>query len=414
MSEEQLFVSGGFLTANPKYGKHFSDLVQILLSHGEDYTPQFVELGKQDGYKTIRFETRETEELAKKWDGELTDPPGWIFHRKGPNRYSILISKLPLRFNFVDINVEREYLRKDPKRIEELLEILRDIYNTLHPSYGDALLLESVRIHDDPLGLGKLHIGTNLERALPDIFWCNFFGPEYVEMFGADKVLSAPCYSVQCLPDGGAMLLTSPSPFDYLEDPNGFERLREKVKEHLGPEAFDTGDLRYQGKVPKIRYLEERKKGIAEASHSQASSFAADWLSLVGRDVWKDWLRDNPSLAQKFVLEMSDRRLVLDYSETSLRRLDEFLHRSNKLELEAPIELLKKVSAYVSQVIIRNTGAKWKFLSSEDMPSLWLNDVQLSPLARTQKVILEGDTFEHWYSFVTKELTPAVKRENRR
>src|SRR2546427_12527998 len=75
------------------------------------------------------------------------------------------------------------------------------------------------------------------------------------------------------------------------------------------------------------------------------------------------------------------------------------------------MEFLKKVSAYVSQVIIRNTGATWRFQTSDDIPSLWLGDVQISPLARSQKVLLEDETFEHWYRFITKELIPAIKRD---
>src|SRR2546427_259 len=313
LSEERRFVSGGFLSANPEYWRYFRSLLKVLLSHGEGYTPQFIELGKHDNYKTIPFETGKVEELAKKWDTQTTDTPGWDLQKHRPNKLSVMISRLPLRFNFVDINVERDYLKESPNKIGEFLEILGDFYNILHPSYGYAFVRESIRMHEDPLGLGRLDIGTDIERALPDIYWCNLFGPEYVEMFGQENISSVPCYSIERLQDGGARLLLSASP--------------------------------------------------------------------------------------------------LDYSEESLRKLDEYLHNLNQSESAMSMEFLKKVSAYVSQVIIRNTGATWRFQTSDDIPSLWLGDVQISPLARSQKVLLEDETFEHWYRFITKELIPAIKRD---
>ena len=410
LSEERRFVSGGFLTANPEYWRYFRSLLKVLLSHGEGYTPQFIELGKHDNYKTIPFETGKVEELAKKWDTQTTDTPGWDLQKHRPNKLSVMISRLPLRFNFVDINVERDYLKESPNKIGEFLEILGDFYNILHPSYGYAFVRESIRMHEDPLGLGRLDIGTDIERALPDIYWCNLFGPEYVEMFGQENISSVPCYSIERLQDGGARLLLSASPLDYLEDPSGFEKHREEVKAHLGVDAFDTGDLHYRGRVPKLRYLEERKRALAAASLLTKTT-SPDWLSRVRRSEWEDWLRYNLSLSEEFVSEEKRRDLTLDYSEESLRKLDEYLHNLNQSESAMSMEFLKKVSAYVSQVIIRNTGATWRFQTSDDIPSLWLGDVQISPLARSQKVLLEDETFEHWYRFITKELIPAIKRD---
>ena len=41
-------------------------------------------------------------------------------------------------------------------------------------------------------GDGKSSLGIKLERALPDIYWANFLGPEYVDMFGREKLESTP------------------------------------------------------------------------------------------------------------------------------------------------------------------------------------------------------------------------------
>src|SRR3989475_11657853 len=103
--------------------------------------------------------------------------------------------------------------------------------------YGRVSTNETVRWVESPLG--KMSLGTALRRALPDIYWANFFGPEYVEMFGSDRGNSAPIHSVESLSDGGALLVLSPSPLDFLKDPGEFDRLRLHLKRHTGEEACD-------------------------------------------------------------------------------------------------------------------------------------------------------------------------------
>jgi len=405
LSRETTIVSGGFLTLNPDYPRLFPQLLNVLLAHGDIYTPQFVELGEYDNYKTIPFVAGDSGELAKKWETQPHDQPGWDLQRRSPVSLSVIISKVPLRFNFVDIHLEREYL-KDSQKLAEFLQILKDFYNILHPAYGYARLNETGRTYQH--NLGRIRIGIDLLRALPDIYWCNFLGPDYVEMFGLTKLLAAPCYSVERLADGGAILLLSPSPHDYMDNPEGFERQREDLKRYLGFEAFDTGDLSYHGKVPKFRYLDERNRKLAESSHeySQASS---DWLSRTSREEWEEWLRDNELLSREFVKEMKLRNITLDSSDESLARLDNYIHSSNKIGTRKSMELLKKAAAYVSQMVIREIGASWSFRQSDELPSLRLGDIQVSPLARAQKVFQENETFEHWYRFITSELVPSAR-----
>ena len=106
---------------------------------------------------------------------------------------------------------------------------------------------------------------------------------------------------------------------------------------------------------------------------------------------------------------MSLRGVKLDFSERSLEALDEYIDRSKKTDVLNSVEFFTKMAAYVAQIIIRNTGAAWSFRGSTDIPSLWLGDVQISPLARAQKVILEDETFERWYQFITGTLLSAEK-----
>jgi len=402
-------VSAGFLTCYPDYARSFREIVRVLLSHSGVYEPEQVELGRADNYITVPFDRGKVEELVTKWEVQSVDRPGWIFQRNNPIQVSMLITKPVdfLSFSHVSLNIERGYF-ETPEIINEFLTVLKELYAILHPAYGDVSLQEMIRSYDH--SLGKVKIGTDINRALPDIYWANFLGPEYVDMFGNQKVFSAPCHSVERLSDGGALLLVSPSPKDYLEDLNGFEKDRERLKNYLGLEAFDTGEINYRGKVPKFRYLEDRQRNPS-APRTKSSGSRPDMLSQVRREEWENWIRESSSLANEFVQEMGQRGVVLDFSEESLNRLDECVHELSESNMMPSIEFLKKSAAYVAQLVIRNTGAKWTFQESKDVPSLWIGTVQISPLARAQKVIIEHETFEHWYRFITKELITGTKQD---
>lgn len=265
LTTERPYVSAGFLTCYPDYAESFDLLLRVLISHSPTYKPQFVELGRTDNYVTVPFDSDHVDELFTKWKVQSEDRPGWIFQTREPFQVSTLITR-PISFlNFsqLSLTIEREYFTA-PERVSEFLEVLRRFYEILHPAYGDVYLDEMIMSYDH--SLGKVKIGTNIERALPDIYWANFLGPEYVEMFGEKKVFSSPCYSVERLLDKGALLLVSPSPLDRLGDPKEFEKSRERLKEYLGKEAFDTGQPGYQGKLPKFRYLSEKRKSRAPST----------------------------------------------------------------------------------------------------------------------------------------------------
>jgi hypothetical protein len=61
-------------------------------------------------------------------------------------------------------------------------------------NFGDVLDSQGTVIANSP---------PTVRWALRGLFWANFFGPEYVDMFGKDKLLSAPCFRVDEQGDGG-------------------------------------------------------------------------------------------------------------------------------------------------------------------------------------------------------------------
>jgi len=86
---------------------------------------------------------------------------------------------------------------------------------------------------------------------LKGFFWANFFGPEYVTMFGKDKLLSAPWTKAEELSDGGFFTLISNSPFDASKAK--YQARKKALYTYFGDEAF-TGSL-----LPPFR-TEGRKK----------------------------------------------------------------------------------------------------------------------------------------------------------
>jgi len=95
-----------------------------------------------------------------------------------------------LPFSSVMIHVQRDYFNAQ-ERVDEFLDLLREFYDGLHPAYGRVVLQEMVKKYNHPL-LGSLTPGFDLEQALSNVYWAMFLGPEYVGMFGRERIFSAP------------------------------------------------------------------------------------------------------------------------------------------------------------------------------------------------------------------------------
>lgn len=78
-----------------------------------------------------------------------------------------------------------------------------------------------------------------LQKHIPDVYWRTLFGPQYVRSFGRERLLSAPVHAVEEIEDSIALQLT-PDLRDLERDPDGYRRIKRKLKEHLGKDAFAT------------------------------------------------------------------------------------------------------------------------------------------------------------------------------
>ena len=386
--KEKPLVGASFLTAYPDFqrGSMVRSILSAQLTRGGIYVPEFVELGKADNYHKVPFEPQFSDSLEKKW--EASPQPGLSLERYHPQQvYTYMSSKQDwLPFSHVMIHVQRDYFNAQA-RVDGFLDLLRGFYDSLHPAYGEVLLQEMVKKYDHPV-FGNITPGVDLERALPNIYWALFLGPEYVEMFGQENVLAAPTNRVERLRDGGALLRVSPSPLDYLTNPSSFEEAQTSLKSHLGESAFSAWPER-QGRVPRFRWVEEKRRW-------------GNWM--FRRSHWESWVRGNRFHSLNLRGWVSDRNIRLNFSEKSLRSLDEYISQmriKNREESYPPsYGTVTVLAAYVSQVILKHLGGHWSFDEWDEVPILVVNGQRASPLEKTLRALQRGESFDSWYHFL--------------
>jgi hypothetical protein len=93
---------------------------------------------------------------------------------------------------------------KDPERYARFyLDIGKGLYTILQPTFG--------WIEWDLEWLPTKHEDIENLR-LPALYWANFFGPPYVRQLGREKILKAPAWRIEELPDGGLLYILASSP----------------------------------------------------------------------------------------------------------------------------------------------------------------------------------------------------------
>lgn len=96
-----------------------------------------------------------------------------------------------------------------------------------------------------PFG-GSMSIATHVLRHwLPDILWATVLGPAYVRMFGKKRVLTAPAHTVCELGPETIYLQLTAKLADVEDDFEKVMSVRDRVKQHLGLDAFFQSDKAY-------------------------------------------------------------------------------------------------------------------------------------------------------------------------
>lgn len=277
---------------------------------------------------------------------------------------------------------------------------------------------------------GMVFASILLRKYLPDLYSCQIFGKSYVDLFGMDRLLSAPAPIVKKLSDHQVYLQLN-SDLDVISYEE-LEANRALVKKHLGEDAFfqiEKGrDYKY--KVPNFPPLPEPKGEInvviGNPIHNQLAELnvTAPVVSIKLKKIRKGRSvtliankkeKENKNLLEKirfffsnkqspsnttidlFNLEQGMESLaylfvnsideplisnsnlkpeMLDYSIDSLDHINSFLDTIHKNLNSIPPEKLTiivlRVGAYIGEVIRKN-GKKnnFKWISYKTTVSLW-------------------------------------------
>lgn len=76
-----------------------------------------------------------------------------------------------------------------------------------------------------------------LDRHLPGVFWVQFLGPLYIDFFGKERILNAPCHSKKMLPKGGVLLQTAQFPTG--QEVAADRESEKALREYLGHDRFN-------------------------------------------------------------------------------------------------------------------------------------------------------------------------------
>ncbi len=233
----------------------------------------------------------------------------------------------------------------------------------------------------------------DLGGGIPDLYWATVFGPSYVEFFGRDRLLSAPVYRVDELGAERIYLQLSEHLSDFESEWKQVNAVRDAVKEHLGRDAF-VDPRRWRPRPARV------PPAFAPPLPAPPSAWAGR------REDIGDEMR---KLAAAFVKAGAEEGEVLDYSESSLARVNNMIDElwgdpetgkaeERFLETMAPV-----VGAYVGEVIVRDLGGSWKLDPEEGIPAVRSpTGVRAFPVAKAEKRFLNGheDDLSFYYKVI--------------
>lgn len=232
LDDKELVSLGFFTRLNMRREQLASQLLSLIYGQGRELAPEVFERRGQH----IRIGPTDFEILVREWERSYS-----VLLRRETRFESQIAIVMGFAasggFNTMSIWVEEEYF-ETPVRTEDFLQLSIAMYALLCPVYGnihqthDALQMATIQ---DPK-YGETILPTDLRKGLPGIYWANFFGVEYVEKIGRQRLLSAPCEDIRELPDGGVLILTTPSPLQPSLEANRAKQIA--LRDYLGEELF--------------------------------------------------------------------------------------------------------------------------------------------------------------------------------
>jgi hypothetical protein len=203
-------------------------LIRLFLEHAEQFSPNSMEM---DG-RWRRIDNDSLEEAVAYWARSYNV----LLQRQVDYESQLAVSMGGMAsggFNMVDFWIDasffasREAISSYLQFCVALHDLLKPVYGNIHQT-GDAIRMATV---DHPK-YGPTVMPVDLRKGLPDIYWANFFGPEYASSIGLDRLLTAPCHERRMLEDEGVLLVVTESPLAIRREQ------QHAVKNHIGLSHF--------------------------------------------------------------------------------------------------------------------------------------------------------------------------------
>ena len=207
-------------------------MLQAINEAGKDFIPDVY--GEEEGLAKIKYDPAHLDSLIRHWtdegDGATVTQRSfascWLSMKKrGKPKTDYLMhwqKDQQATFNYFILTVDLDYLR-DEENLRRFIElghrllalfepVQADIWNCMLPGWSEPI---------------------NFQVRHPELAWINYFGRPYIDLFGREKLLSAPCFrTFEIGKDIIALQMTEdlfqPIPSD----------VRSAVKKHLGEDAF--------------------------------------------------------------------------------------------------------------------------------------------------------------------------------
>ncbi|GCE21041.1 hypothetical protein [Dictyobacter kobayashii] len=234
----KLVASGYRLVTAEERGESFAAWWNI--KRGEYYRELTTE---EEAWLPIMREAGMTEALQSRLGSYLNQDSSQLelraYHVEHTLEFDIELSEA-MAWSY-NISVDRDYLTgtyegNNIQAYELWLDAIKLAYQYMHPYYGSLYDIDFPDRKEPTEWLDALM------GEIKGLTLVNIFGPELVQRFGHERLLSTPAWRCETLDDGGILLL--PEPYWY-----GYAPTWRAASEHLG---FSTTHYRY---VAHIAYL---------------------------------------------------------------------------------------------------------------------------------------------------------------
>ncbi len=379
-----------------KYARGFLALLQ---KYGPPYTGKKWQPADKPG--KVKFDLADIEAMLTKWREDAIC--GFSMQTDRPKEWGEL-------YVFWDVHTyfggRKDYmtppnvwmmLAEDRIQSQEdtarLISLIKEMFVLLKGTYA-IMWLQGV---EDPPSQ-QYPLWPTIFRSLHGIRWMTIFDKQYVDMFGKDKVLSAPCHRVEELPGGGALLLVTPTAEEMMTDEG--RRKAEAVKDHLGRQYFVDPKSDWKPGEHDYRQRPTPDFDILKMPDPNADG---EYVFMDIHEIHtpdpEGFMTSVPSIVDNLKTRLSTEAGKLDCSLDSLKIVDAFLQ--SKYDSNAPYDewcsddVLKELAAYSGEVARHESKGTWQVAKDgEDAPAPLIvakgKGRPFDPVASANEVLTDG------------------------